>query len=359
MVLEARPLNQYHIGAALAMAPNAMWVFRQLGIAERITQSGSRIDRYQFVTPQGRVLKSINLDQVGKGWGESAWAVPRTHILRSLLEALPPGVLVTDSPVTAIYPGQEIGLDLANNESHKTLMLIGADGAHSIVRDTVWPKLPEAQFQNFVAMRGVIEYPLPPAWSHSTLQVWGGRGEFGFSPMGESQVYWFATLPWTDAQNLPTRDHFLRHFRQWFAPVNDLLRLTADDDLLIHPIFDQLRPFTEVPWPMTLIGDAAHLMTPNTGQGACQGIMDAWVLAQEVANTTEPLQAIERYRNLRLNSALFVARQSHRMGKIIHQRMPLAVKTGMLRITPEALIGYSMRRVVGNVRSVQPQIAVR
>lgn len=349
-ILEARGAEAYSGGAALAMAPNAMWVFRRLGLADKITAAGSRIDRYLFVSPQGRELKSLPLCRIAGGWNEAAWAIPRAHILDTLVDSIPADVLHLDVPVTGLrWHRDAFVLESPDGISRLGGIVVGADGIHSIVRDALW-HLPPPQYQGFFAVRGIIDHTLPDEFQHTVFQVWGGAGEFGYSPLGKDRVYWFATIPWTTVQRPPEREHFLAHVRGWFDPVTEFVRETPDSELLIHPIYDRIQPFANRDLPATLVGDAAHLMTPNTGQGACQGIMDAWVLARELTHRVDTLEALAEYRRLRLGPALNVARRSRQLGQIIHRHFPFgpAVKQGMLKAAPASTVVKVMRQVVGS-----------
>ncbi len=353
-IYEARSEKAYDGGAALAMAPNAMGILRRLGLAEAITDAGSRIDHYLFVTPSGLPLKSISLPKISGAWNESSWAVPRSHILRTLAAQLQPDQLHYQHPVTEIRTqGTDIRLTIQGGESVLTPLVIGADGAHSQVRDSLWTNLKPPQYQGFVAIRGVAEVDLPTKCQHAVIQVWGGAGEFGFSPLGKGKVYWFATLPWNDVENPPAAEQFYHHFHRWFDPIGSLMRTTMPEEILIHPIFDRLEAFPVPESPVTLIGDAAHLMTPNTGQGACQGMVDAFVLAQELNSSRDAHRALMRYRERRLESALTVARRSHRLGQLIHLPMPAWIKMSILRAIPTSVVLSTMKKVVGDPQSLE------
>lgn len=353
-IYEARSEKEYNGGAALAMAPNAMGILRRLGLAQAITDAGSRIDHYLFVTPSGHPLKSISLPKIAGQWNESSWAVPRSHILRTLASQLPLSQLHYQHPITEIRSqGTDVKLTIEGGESVVTPLVVGADGAHSRVRDSLWPNLRPPQYQGFFAIRGIAEIDLTARFQHAVMQVWGGAGEFGFSPLGKGLVYWFATLPWNRVEDPPVADEFYQHFQQWFDPIGPIMKATLPEEILIHPIFDRLETFPILASPVTLIGDAAHLMTPNTGQGACQGMVDAFVLAQELHHNQDAQRALMRYRERRLDSALTVARRSHRLGQLIHLPVPAWLKMGILRAMPTSVVLSTMKRVVGDPRSLK------
>lgn len=335
-------------GAALAMAPNAMWALRRLGVADAVIPFASRIDQYRFVNRDGAPLKTLDLTALSGPWGEFSWAVPRHRILAALVSAMAPSTVATQAEVVHLFWRNDRWiLDVQGSANQEAAWIIGADGARSRVRQTVWPGLPEPRYQGFYALRGIAPIQLPKEWSHSVFQVWGAPGEFGFSPVGTGSAYWFGTMAWPHFKIPPTPDDFLAHFHGWFSPIRDLITSTEASELLIHPIYDRLEPYPDGPKTCALIGDAAHLMTPNTGQGACQGIMDAWVLGELLAQRC-PREALAEYRSLRLGNALAVAQRSRRLGQVIHSRaIPEGVKQFLLKTAPDRWMLNSMRQVIG------------
>ena len=77
---------------------------------------------------------------------------------------------------------------------------------------------------------------------------------------------------------------------------------------------------------MTLLGDAAHPMTPDMGQGACQAIEDAVVLADCLTRWSEVAEALRAYESLRIPRTRRVVRESRQAGTIAQWSNPLACR---------------------------------
>ncbi len=352
-VLEARDRNDTRGGAALAMAPNALWVLRRLGLADAVTAQGSRITHYTFQRESGAELKTVSFQPLERTWHESAWCVARAHILETLETALPLHSIHHAAPLDAVrWNGQSFNLS-GPFGSVSADLLIGADGAHSTVRNQLWPAAPP-QYQGFLAVRGVLAHRLPPSQQHTAVQTWGGHGEFGYSAMGDNHVYWFATFRWDNPHQLPDWTRVLAEMSPWGERARGFAECTPADARLIHPIFDRIVPFADLAIPSTLIGDAAHWMTPNTGQGACQGILDAWVLAQQVAGNSDVRTALTQYRERRLGQALRVGRLSRMLGRVIHdpRHWPQHMGAWVLARAPAAFIQRAMAEAVGSPRQL-------
>jgi 2-polyprenyl-6-methoxyphenol hydroxylase-like FAD-dependent oxidoreductase len=79
---------------------------------------------------------------------------------------------------------------------------------------------------------------------------------------------------------------------------------------------------------VVLVGDAAHATTPNLGQGACQAIESAWVLAQELSRRL-PADAFAAFAAARMAKAHFITRAWWRFGQISNLRGPLVASSAI------------------------------
>ena len=129
-----------------------------------------------------------------------------------------------------------------------------------------------------------------------------------------------------------------------------LIEATEGSTILRNAIFD-LRPLSS--WSkgyVTLLGDAAHAMTPNMGQGACQALEDAWVLASALRHIPSRVEALRFYQQKRLSHANMVVTYSRQMGAVAQGEHPLAcwLRDHVLRLTPSRLLIKQMEPVVGH-----------
>ena len=100
---------------------------------------------------------------------------------------------------------------------------------------------------------------------------------------------------------------------------------------------------------MTLLGDAAHPMTPNLGQGACQAVEDAVVLTRCLHEGGAIADALRRYERLRSGRAAMVVRRSRRVGRVGQLENPLLcrLRDRALTMIPPKVQLRQLEEVVG------------
>ena len=123
--------------------------------------------------------------------------------------------------------------------------------------------------------------------------------------------------------------------------------LSATSEVLRTDTYDRV-PIRE--WGrgrVTLLGDAAHPMTPNLGQGAGQAVEDAWALAEAVCTHDEVEHALRSYEDARRTRANWFVTQSYRMGEMaqLKNRVARAFRNAAIKLTPDSVTERSVRRM--------------
>lgn len=315
-VLERAPALS-EVGAGLSLWDNGVRALDWLGLGAELAGVGIRaVSRGTVHTAAGRRLRRQRADD------PHVVMVHRAELHQILLRALPAdtvrtGVTVTgvdgggDRPIAHYRDGDGVGKDDAD-------VLIGADGVHSAVRHGCWPDAGAEMFQGRTAWRGLTEPGV--GWPITAGLTMGRGAQFGMLPLTDHRVYWFLTAD-ADQPGLRTADEHgevMRRVRGWRGPVRELVAATAPNAVLRQDLLD-LDPLpTFVRDRVALLGDAAHAMTPDLGQGACQALEDAVVLAHRLSTAADVHTALAGYdadRRRRTQSVAAAARAANARNK--------------------------------------------
>jgi 2-polyprenyl-6-methoxyphenol hydroxylase-like FAD-dependent oxidoreductase len=161
--------------------------------------------------------------------------------------------------------------------------------------------------------------PAPPAALES-FETWGpGGSRFAVLPLSDGACYCYATLIAPEHTAFDDDLGELRRvFGGWHQPIPGIIAGLPDAAVLRNDI-TELSPLPALHrGRVALLGDAAHAMTPELGQGACLAIEDATVLAAAIATARagDIPAALERYTSARLARVTAIARRSRRAGAL-------------------------------------------
>jgi 2-polyprenyl-6-methoxyphenol hydroxylase-like FAD-dependent oxidoreductase len=234
-------------------------------------------------------------------------------------------------------------------------ILVGADGLRSKIRAALFgPEKP--RYAGYTAWRAVVEprEELLP-WG-SGFESWGRGLRFGCAHIGRGRIYWFANAPEGAKDGPPgsptaPKATLLRHFGCWRPPIGELIEATDDGTILRTDIYDR-EPLGER-WGqgrVTLLGDATHPMTPNLGQGACQAVEDAVVLARCLQEGDATAEALRRYERSRYDRVAMVVRRSRRVGRVGQLENPLLcrLRDRLLATIPPKVQLRQLEEVIGH-----------
>lgn len=337
------------VGAGLVLAANAIKGYAKLGIAEKIIARGRLLPVLSILDRSGRLITAADAELIGRKYGIHNFAIHRPELHEALLDELDPAQLHTGKYATRFDQANgKTTLYFQDGASHQTDFLIVADGIHSPIRRQLLPGS-APRYAGYTCWRAVIDNPgLPLA---GATETWGPEGRFGIVPLANDRIYWFACV------NAPQNDPAMRSlkitglqeiFRRFHDPIPAILQHTPDEYLLWNDIID-LQPIRQFAFGnVVLIGDAAHATTPNMGQGACQAIEDAVILADELARHETPETAFAAFERRRLRRTHFIVNNSWNIGRVAQWRQPwlTAVRNALFRMIPESVNERQLKKVL-------------
>ncbi|MFE1408832.1 FAD-dependent monooxygenase [Streptomyces sp. NPDC058770] len=333
------------VGAGLTVQPNALLALRRLGLAEPFEAAGARLSTAAVYDTRGRVLLQPSRAQASAllaDIGAPTLGLHRATIHQALVGQLGTSELRLASTVTAVDPDQAT-VTLANGQEVRGSVLVGADGLRSTVR-TALLGAQAPSYSGYYCWRGVTDTnPLSSDW---VGEMWGAGRRFGGCVIDGGRLYWFlcANGP-AGGEDSDIRAALTRAT----AEFPDYVRQAVKDTPLSAIRRDDIRdrpPVTQ--WGRgrtTLLGDAAHPMTPNLGQGACQAIEDALALTDLITEHGPTPDALRRYERFRQPRANAVVKAAHRIGRIAHWSTPTRtrVRNTLVRLTPASVLVRQMR----------------
>ena len=250
--------------------------------------------------------------------------------------------LVLGAPVLEVESDSDSVRVRHGGGEERAELVVLADGLSSTSRALVTGPGPRPRYAGYTAWRAVAPAGVELAGPGGATESWGRGERFGIVPLTDGRVYWFATANVPEGERAPDGEHseVLRRFSGWHAPVPDVLRATAPADVLRHDVYD-LRPHPRsyISGRLVLLGDAAHAMSPNLGQGACQAIEDAATLSALLPPGSDVEAGLGAYDRLRRPRARRIAGRSALLGRIgqLEGRLTSAARDLVVRRTPDAL----------------------
>src|SRR5215472_5755384 len=315
-----RVKQQQEAGAGLTLWANAMHALQQIGLPDLLPSIGQPLSRSCILSWQGKILSEAPMKALAERYGTPLVAVHRADLLAALLKAVGNNVVQSGVACTGFRQDEKaVHLQLASGEEVTGDLLVGADGIHSSMRAHLFGAA-KPRYAGYSAWRGVASIT-PEGWNEQvTTETWGNGKRFGLVPLSQGRIYWYATLNAPEGTPDPQtgrKGRLLKLFSTCHAPVPAVIEATDDDAILHNDIYD-LPPLTH--WSrgrVTLLGDAAHAMTPNLGQGAGQAIEDALALATCLTREFSVSSALQAYERQRLRRANAIARRSQRLGQVL------------------------------------------
>jgi 2-polyprenyl-6-methoxyphenol hydroxylase-like FAD-dependent oxidoreductase len=317
-VFEAHP-RSHGVGGGLGLGPNGVRVLDALGVADSVRAHAGAIQSYRFRNHRGSVLAAFDLDAEQR-FGQPMLGASRAAVAEAVeREAHRAGVPI-------VYEKRLVGLEQDANGVTARFedgtsafgdLLIGADGVHSMTRQLALPGSPQPDFTGMVGIGGFVSdaaAALTAVERTSMTFAFGGRGFFGYSGGVDGQTMWWTNLPrsaplsreelaQTSTDTL--KRELLERFRDYFAPVPRLVE--ASESIMQVNVFDIQSLPTWSSGRVLVLGDAAHAVSPNAGQGAALALEDAMLLARLLRDSVDYRGAF----------AAFEAERSPRVERIV------------------------------------------
>lgn len=309
------------VGADVNLTSNAVHALDGLGIGDRLRETGGRPTyRISKTWDTGEETSRLALEGVAEtAYGAPQLTLHRADLLEALLGPVPPESVHLDMQVTgADVAGDRPRIFFQDGTTIEADLVIAADGIHSVLRTAMFgPDAP--RYTGLVSYRSVIPASAVEFEDSQAFIKWWGpdvdREVVTFPLTRGEEIFVFATVrdeEWSEESwTYPGDVHELRALHADWHPdvVHVLAACTETTKSALH-----VRTPMDT-WSVgnaTLLGDAAHPMTPFMAQGACMAIEDAVLLARalEGAVPGDLSGHLQRYESARRERTALVQRRS-------------------------------------------------
>jgi 2-polyprenyl-6-methoxyphenol hydroxylase-like FAD-dependent oxidoreductase len=346
-------------GAGISIWPNALAALDEIGVGDAVRSAGGRVSAGALRWRDGTWLRHPSPQRLVKALGEPLVVIRRSTLTNVLADALAGGTVQHGLAARELVPtAHGVRVTLADSTTRHPCAVIGADGTRSMVARHLNGTLAE-RYAGYTAWRGVAETTINPDVAGEVL---GPGIEFGHVPLGPDATYWFATERAPAGHVAPQGElGYLRaRFASWADPIPAVLAATDPGDVLRNDLYDREGARRWSRGRVLAVGDAAHPMRPHLGQGGCQALEDAAVLARFVDGAQfvdgDLAGAFTRFVAFRRPRVRRIVRESKLIGQIVNLRP--AVLSGLAGratvLAPEALMTRHLAVVASRSAFVLP-----
>jgi FAD-dependent urate hydroxylase len=310
-------------GAGVSLWSNGIKVLNRLGLGEAVRAIGGPMQHMGYMTKEGVALTHFSLEPLVRAVGQRPYPVARTDLQHMLLEAVGPEKVTLSAHCVAVeQDGGAASAVFADGRRATGDLVVGADGTHSIIRSHVLGEKVERRYVGYVNFNGLVAQSddLGP---HDTWVTYvGDHKRASLMPVGGGRFYFFFDVPLERGLPPVANDvaaELAHHFAGWAPPVQRLIerldpwRVTRAEMFDIEPLARFVRG------RVALLGDAAHSSAPDLGQGGCQAMEDAWVLAHVLATNDLGVEdALLRYEGARRDRTADIVLRARKRSNVTH-----------------------------------------
>lgn len=316
------------VGAALTIWSNGVKCLNYLGLEQQIAALGGPLEHMAYVDGlTGSVMTQFSLQPLVERVGQKPYPVSRAELQAMLIEQFGADHVHLGMKLMEVHDdGQQVTALFADGSSASADLLIGADGAHSMVRSYVLGYQPPRRYAGYVNWNGLVTIDPRVAPDKQWTTFVGEGKRVSVMPIADNRFYFFFDVPLP--LGLPNeRDRYQAqlkdYFSGWAQPVQDLIALIDPQTTNRVEVHD-MEPFmTWTRGRVALLGDAAHGTTPDIGQGGCSAFEDAVVLALSLqTNTLGVADALVRYQNRRAQRAADLVLRARKRCDVTHGQDP-------------------------------------
>jgi 2-polyprenyl-6-methoxyphenol hydroxylase-like FAD-dependent oxidoreductase len=315
---------------------NGMRGLQRLGIGDRVAEVGAPFDRAQVESLKGRRLVDWPVAEMVQKLGAPTVGIIRADLHAVLADALGADAIRFGARCTGVDQTPDgILARFEDGGEERGDVLVAADGLTSTIRQQVLEDGPPV-YTGRIQWQATLTPPeglVPPRLYGN---CWGRGRRFAFYPI-PGGVCWYTMVSAPAGTSDPpggAKAAVLAHYRGWRDPYEALIEATPEEAIDRLELVARRPGNRWVEGRVALLGDAAHAMPPDMGQGSALAIEDALVLAKHLAGGGDATAALRAYEDERLERVNRICRMAWRIARLGSLKNPLAVaaRNGMIRL---------------------------
>lgn len=337
------------VGGGIMIHSNGQRVLSWLDALESFRPQMIAVTRGIIEGERGKILTEIDFTEIDVPHNRVA-VVWRYQLQEHLLKAARDADIEVNfnhclSDLNA--SGEQAVLKFENGASAAADIVIAADGVNSRTRERS-----EIEFEKIPINEGWIRGASETHLTNKAFrEIWGDDGRrFGIAPLTDNKTYFYARVPLGEWETIRDNrlEEWIASWKNFGADAIEILRGVRDWRKINYSELYEIRADNWAKPPIFLVGDAAHAMTPNVGQGANSAMVDALVLMQMLKQAEKGSLSLaevgQKYTNLRRPFVTKIQNTARQSGELAAKTSPAAHLARNLLFAASRNFGVLRRR---------------
>lgn len=304
------------VGGGLALFPNGLKFLNAIepGIVETIINSGCEVKNSLFKNSQGETVRTNPTNRYLENYGWPLVTVWWWHLQQILASKLPSESIHLHHRCTDFkQDDKSVTIFFENEKQVSADLVIGADGINSVIRNHLIGDAQPRYLQS-ISWRTVVKLNHNLLNPNELAFVKGKQNFMFLLNVGDGYISWVYRqfVPDFVLSKNPneSKSRMLSNIADWGESLRSLVKATPAEQISENPICDRLPLKSWSKGRITLLGDAAHAMSPSIGQGANSTFEDAYELALCFSQASTIEEALTNYEQRRIPRTTLIQNHS-------------------------------------------------
>ena len=320
--------NTFESGGFITLWPNAIKSFQKLGFGDEIINNSLSKDSSMILNHRGKKITQVPIYKIREATGIPVLSISR-GVLYDILGLQIPSEDYFTKKTCCHYEctGDDTIMHFEDGSSYVTDLVVAADGINSVIREQMFGKQP-LRYAGRFSWNGVYKGNDFELEKSRVYEIQGRGKRIGFTALPNGEIGWYANINLPESFVIPkdNKSFLKEEFKGWPLESEKLFEGTEDRYIKVFKIQDREPIKSWRSCKIILAGDAAHPMTPDAGQGACQSVEDAAILGILLKRSPSIEIALHEYEKMRIPRVNHLINYSRKIGGFSNWKSPLMVK---------------------------------